>query len=77
MGMLTLWTVYDHPRDCPEVFVARKFMIEPWGPVAADSVIFGSTLEAVRWMIFEVDPNAGVCVAREPGDDPSIVETWL
>lgn len=25
MSSITLWTVYDHPRDYPNNFVARRF----------------------------------------------------
>ena len=76
-AVLNMWTIYDHPTDFPEWFVARKFEITAQGPVTGDSVIWGKTLTEVREMIHWVDPNAGARLLRYQNDRPSVVETWL
>jgi hypothetical protein len=69
---LILWTVYDHPSDYPAHFVlrgysTRKDVTLPW------CALFESLDELRQEMI-----EAGrVCLDREPGDDPVIVETWI
>jgi len=66
---LPIWTIYDHPLDFPEFWVARKFELDkPTG-----EVILGNTLAAVR----DTLPEGLICVPRAPADDPVIVECWL
>jgi hypothetical protein len=67
---LTLWTIYDHPRDHPDMFVARKFIYDR----PTMSTLMSGDLERLR------DTLRGmglVCINRDPSDDPKIVETWL
>jgi hypothetical protein len=75
--ILVMWTVYDHPTDYPEWFVARKFEITRQGPVTGDSVILATTLTEARDMIYLMDPNASSCLPRYDNDHPNVVETWL
>lgn len=74
-GALSLWTVYDHPKDYPDSFVARRFEAgggEPAPMVTAD-VVTGS-LDVIR----ESMAMCGlVCMTRAPSDDSRILETWL
>lgn len=70
---LPMWIVYDHPRDMPDYFVARKHFTlpvsEPTGEAIADT-----NLDRMR----ELFMQAGlVCLSRSAGDDPVILETWL
>jgi hypothetical protein len=73
-GVLNMWTVYDHPRDFPDSHVARRF--ECGGgtePVPTRDVVKGE-LPAIR----EAFARCGlVCLTRNDGDEPQIVETWL
>lgn len=72
---LTMWTVYDHPTDYPNNYVARRFEVDANGPRPTDSIIITPDLEALRAMLaFELGLT---CLTREPGDDPKIVEVWL
>jgi len=73
--MLYMWTIYDHPRDYPICFVARKWEIGPHGAtMPTDHICFGATLEEVRSLL----PKGLICIRRDPvKDDPNIVETWL
>lgn len=74
MSVLDIWTVYDHPADFPDGFVARLWAIGPGGePLATRHIVLGATLEAVRALL----PRGLDCLPRQPGDDPCIVECWL
>lgn len=71
---LPMWTIYDHPADYQELFVARKWIADKNGPTATEEVVIGATLELVRSRMqdFKLTP-----IARDPNDDPKIVETWI
>lgn len=70
---LEMWTVYDHPRDCPDDFIARLWLITAGEPQPTTATIKGP-LAAIR----EVLANKGlVKLMRDPNDDAVIVETWL
>lgn len=69
-GGLSIWVVYDHPRDYPNCYVARCFI----GEKATDSVMICPSLERLQ------DELAGMGLVKMmpmPGDDPVIIETWL
>jgi hypothetical protein len=69
-GKLPIWTVYDHPTDHPDCFVARQHL------AGAPTINKLSTdnIEVLR-MIFR---HAGlVMIPRDPGDDAKIVESWI
>jgi hypothetical protein len=74
-GCLSLWTVYDHPKDHPGGFIARRF--ETGGgtpePVATDHVITGE-LALIRQSM----ERCGLyCMQRDSSDPANVVETWL
>jgi len=73
MTKLAMWTVYDHPIDYPDKFVARRFDVDAGGPSA--SVIVMDDLDDLR-DILAYDMQL-TCLARSPEDEPQIVETWL
>lgn len=74
MTKLAMWTVYDHPLDFPDKFVARRFDVDADGPKPTDEVIVSKHLYIVR----ECMAVRGlVCLTRNEGDDLKIVETWL
>lgn len=67
---LSLWTVYDHPRDFPQSFVARRFELDQ---VTTDFII-APDLQTLRDLLM----NKGLsCIPRDPKDEAHIVETWL
>lgn len=72
---LAMWTVYDHPLDYPDKFVARRFDFDASGPKPSASIIVAPDLETLR-DILEFELHL-VKLMRSPGDDPKIVETWL
>lgn len=67
--MLELWTIYDHPLDFPDQFVARCFL----GDQPTDRYLTADTLEELRRLL----PPGLICFTRDPYDDPAIVETWF
>jgi hypothetical protein len=75
MTSLAMWTVYKHPRDYPDKFVARRFDVDGDGPKPSASIIIAPDLDQLR-DILERDLHL-VCLSRNEGDDPVIVETWL
>jgi len=70
MSPLTLWVIYDHPRDYPREFVARKWVgEEPSGEILC-SYSVRPLQEALR--------RRGLRrIERHSRDDPVIVESWL
>jgi hypothetical protein len=70
VSILELWTVYDHPLDFPDEYVARKFID---GKVTQEYF----TMDDLEKMRMVMESKALFCVTRHPTDDPCIVETWL
>lgn len=68
--MLSIWTVFDHPRDFPHCFVARRFE----GERATGDVIVCRDLEPLR---DEMERRGLVKIDRFPEDHPNVVESWL
>jgi hypothetical protein len=71
--VMSLWTVYDHPRDYPDVWVARRSEIGIGKSTPTPDMFTADTLDELRALL----PRGLVCLARSPGDDPVIVEVWL
>jgi hypothetical protein len=73
--VLTMWTIYDHPRDFPSSYVARCWenSARYREPIATDKAIEGE-LSMLRHLF----ADCGLaCLTRNEGDDPKIVETWV
>lgn len=70
---LTMWVVYDHPRDYPDAFVARRWEIAPGVMIATQDAHTAATLEAVRERI----PPGLYRINRDQNDEPQIVEVWV
>lgn len=64
-----LWTIYKHPSDYPDKYVARKFILDK----PTSEILIGDTLEEIRKML----PLGLTRFDRNPEDDPVIVETWI
>jgi hypothetical protein len=69
--MINIWTVYDHPSDYPDYYVARMFR----GETPTDNMVMAADLDTVRDVMAR-DFHL-VCLTRHPDDDPKIIETWL
>ena len=70
---MTTWTIYQNPADAPGLFVVRAFDCQGGEAVARRHSATFRTLEAARDSL----PPGLACFARDDGDDPCIVETWL
>jgi hypothetical protein len=72
---LGIWTVYDHPCDYPDLYVARLFTVGPGGVTTATAQIAASTdLDVLREALAD---RGLVKLDRFPEDDPATLETWL
>jgi len=72
---LAMWTVYDHPTDFPNNFVARRFEIGSGPePVATQSFIICPDLAALREQLLQMGLTP---IMRADEDGPRIVECWL
>jgi len=75
MADFAMWTVYDHPADYPDYFVARKWIINRnhAEPQPTDEVIVNADLNVLRGH----KPPWLYSMPRHQNDDPCIVETWF
>jgi len=73
MTRLLIWTVYDHPKDYPDYYVARKFITTPAYVIATDDLLLSKNIEALRKIL----SKTLICLSRSENDDPRIMETWL
>jgi hypothetical protein len=72
-GVLSMWTVYDHPRDFPHSYVARRFEVGQDGAHPTEDFIQGD-LAIIRKSFSQCGL---VCLTRDESDEPQIMETWL
>jgi hypothetical protein len=72
---LAIWTVYRHPTDYPDKFVARRFDVDGSGPKPSASIIISGDLDALRDILcYELHLTR---LMRNEDDEPQIVESWL
>jgi hypothetical protein len=71
---LESWTVYRHPSDYPDKFVARKWLVTTTPePIATNDMFVADSLDEVRKLL----PPGLHCLPRIEHDHPAIVEVWL
>jgi len=71
---LDMWVVYDHPRDFPDFWVARRWEITTGQERATDEHIVAADLVAIR---DEMARRGLSYMPRYESDDPKIFEVWL
>jgi hypothetical protein len=70
-----IWTLYDHPADYPDAYVARRFEVGPdCRVVPTGTVVVSTSLVAVRE---SMAVRGLTLIARARGDDPCIIEAWI
>lgn len=74
-----MWTVYDHPSDFPDCFVARKWIASSGmsEPIRTDSVLTADNLKMLKVKIQHEMPYVIDFIPRQPDDDPVIVGCYL
>ncbi len=71
---LEMWTIYDHPSDAPDTFIARKWLIFAEGTAPTDQTMCEQDIEDLRKYLRAAGWH---CLGRNQGDDPKIVESWV
>jgi hypothetical protein len=71
---LSMWVIYDHPREYPGSFVARRFEGAVAGPVSTEDVLLADDPDFLRATLLGYGL---MLIHHNPTDDPSVVETWL
>lgn len=72
---LSLFTVYDHPKDFPDHFVCRRFDIVDGDVKPTGDFIKRKTLAGIRKVMNNM--NNLTPIPRSEEDDPNIIETWI
>ena len=67
---LSMWVIYDHPKDYPNSYVARRWELDR----PTTDIIVCPRLDAIR---HEMQIRGLACLARNPNDDSKIVECWV
>lgn len=72
--VLPIWTIFAHPLDYPDGYVARQFLATKTGPQPTTNEIYETNLSALRGVMAR---HGLYCLGRERGDEPQIVESWI
>lgn len=73
-GGVRILTIYDRPSDNPTKVVLRGRTVLPGGVMEVDrAALLFDRVDQARQLI----PDGAVCLGREPGDEPQIVESWV
>lgn len=72
---LPMWTIYDHPPQFPNNYVAREWIVDGDNvPRASSRMLVCPDLEQIRAYLRE---HGKVQLSRNDIDDPTIIETWI
>ena len=71
--VLSMWVVYERPKDYPTSYVVRRHAITSGGHYATPDHTIHATLEEARAAV----PKWTVRLIRDPNDEPQIVECWV
>lgn len=73
-GVLSVWTIYERPRDYPDGYIARRHEVGGGPrPLATGDTVTGG-LEEIRRVFWGVGLAK---LSRSPDDEPQIVESWV
>lgn len=78
--MMTGWTIYDHPKDYPGQFVARKWTVSAGQLHAWPDCFAHPELDRVRFFVRGKIKATGFIphrFDRAPEDEPAILEVWV
>ncbi len=71
---LMIWTVYDHPTDWPDWFVARRFEVAAGECRPTEDVVMTRTLDELRIHFGE---RGFSFLCRNEGDTPGVLGCYL
>lgn len=71
---MDVWAVYDHPKDYPDRYAARRFEISLGRTESTDDLILAGNLDDLRRIL---EAKGLFRLERYGADDPVIIETWL
>lgn len=72
---LPIWTIYEHPADYPDRYVARLWIVKEGHQIETGSMMASPSLHLIRAFL-EHTMHLSV-IPRSPEDDPVIVESWM
>jgi hypothetical protein len=71
-----MWTVYEHPKDCPGEYVAGKLVITEDVYRSSNESISSRSLRDVRDLLRSLYRGL-IQLQLSPDDEPHVVEIWL
>jgi hypothetical protein len=73
--VMEMYVVYKRPKDYPDHYVLRKWIIGAAKdrPLPSEWFALADTLDAIRAQV----PNGFIRLERDPNDEPQIVECWI
>lgn len=66
---IRVWTIYDHPEDYPDSFIARKFLNNS----PTDDIIVSDNLANIEQELEDM----GYCELPVHEPNPQIVSVWM
>lgn len=73
LDVLKIWVIFERPRDYPDGFVVRPFLIGPGTVTPCPFARYAKDLAGARAYL----PQGLYRMDRAPDDDPVVVESWL
>lgn len=70
---MNIWTIYDHPKDYPDSFVARRSVIGKHETITTTDMFVADTLDELHALL----PPGMAWIPRMKMDDPKIVGVWI
>lgn len=70
-----MWTIYEHPADYPDRYVARLWVVTAGQRRDSGSFLASPDLELIRH--FLQNQLHLTVIPRSPDDDPVILESWF
>jgi hypothetical protein len=71
--ILTIWTIYDSPKDFPGEYVARRFNLDK----ATEVFIRCSNLDELRAKVINLFDYEPYRIPRSASDNPAIIESYV
>ncbi len=72
--VLNMWVVYDHPRDFPYGYMARRWEVRAGQNHPTTETMASTMLGEIR---ARLEQKGLVKIGRSEDDEPCILETWL